>query len=327
MYLKSLTCVKNGITKENIDKLEIPIIWSGLRISRKPKPVLLTLSKLKPKPSPPCSKNLLYSPGLNNPTRNPIRPFSMMISSILINSLKNESRWVMLNSPMKLSGIHGKVLLHLLVIPPKIIKRRKEPVALENKIPIINSKNNSLTLTSAFWYSNPLNCSNSTHWDKKYSELSIEQPNNHPKTLPILTVPQISEMDKSMICSQKRKKYDKFCKVQSTKLTSLNSENTSMTKTTNQTAKFSQWTNKFHGLSTKPTSKRLLKRSPMQTKKMKIFAILSKRKKKVFSFQDNKNCVLSSLSTWKNWSDTMESTWLHHKRKSFCIRDSTRTSS
>jgi hypothetical protein len=70
-----------------------------------------------------------------------------------------------------------------------------------------------------------------------------------------------------------------------------------------------------------------LKRSPMQTRKMKMFAILSKRKKKFFSFQGNKNCVLSSLSTWKNWSGTMESTWLHHKRKSFCIRDSTRTSS
>ncbi len=26
IYFKSLTCVKNGITKENIDKLEIPII-------------------------------------------------------------------------------------------------------------------------------------------------------------------------------------------------------------------------------------------------------------------------------------------------------------
>ena len=134
-------------------------------------------------------------------------------------------------------------------------------------------------------------------------------------------------MDKSMICSQKRKKSDKFCKIQSTKPTSHNSENTSMTKTTNLTAKFSQWTNTFHGLSTRPTSERLLKRLPMQTRKLKIFAILSKRKKKVFSFPDNKNCVLSSLSTWKNWSETMESTWLRQRRISFCISNSTRMSS
>jgi hypothetical protein len=134
-------------------------------------------------------------------------------------------------------------------------------------------------------------------------------------------------MDKSMICSQKRTKSDKFCKIQSAKLTSHNSENTSMTKTTNLTAKFSQWTNTFHGLSTRPTSKRLLKRSPMQTRKLKIFAILSKRKKKVFSFPENKNCVLTSLSTWRNWSETMESTWLLQRRKNCCISDSTRTSS
>ncbi len=190
IYLKLLTCVKNGITKENIDKLEIPIIWSGLPISRKPKPAYPTLSKLRPEPSLLCSKNHLSLPGSNSPTRNPRHPLSMMISSILTNSLKNESRWAMPNSPIKLSDLPGKALLHLSVMAPKIMKRKKEPVVLENKIPKINSKNNSLTSTSAFWYSNPQKCSNSTHWDKKYSELLIQQPNNQPKTLPIFTVPQ-----------------------------------------------------------------------------------------------------------------------------------------
>lgn len=190
IYLKLLACVKNGNTKENIDKLEIPIIWSGLPISSKPKPAYLTLSKLRPEPSLPCSKNLLSLHGSNNPTQNLLHPLSMMISSILTNSLKNESRWAMPNSPMRLSDIREKALLHLPVMAPKIMKRRKEPVILESKIPKINSKNNSLTLTSAFWYSNLQKCSNSTHWDKKYSELLIEQPNNQPKTLPILTVPQ-----------------------------------------------------------------------------------------------------------------------------------------
>ncbi len=166
--------------------MEIPIIWSGLPISRKPKSALLTSSKLRSNPSLPSSKNLPSSPGSNSPIQNPLHPSSMMISSILTNSLKSESKWVMLNSHMRLSGIRGKVRLHLSVMGSKIMKRRKGSVAYVSKVPKINSRNNSLTLTIVFWWSNQQKCSKWIHWDKKYSWMLIEQANNQPKKLPIL---------------------------------------------------------------------------------------------------------------------------------------------